>query len=105
MCPALRKHCQWHPRAVNPAAHLPINNARPLSYTTPAAGVTYQQRNDLPQGTILLDGQDIMVRDSTFSEMVFFGQASVILLNSNVDFDNVRLEQRLNLLSCSLHSS
>ena len=80
-----------------------INNVRPLSYTTPAAGATYQQRNDLPQGTILLDGQDIMIRDSTFSNMVFFGQGSIILLNSNVDFDNVRLEQRPCLLPCSLH--
>ena len=70
-----------------------------------AAGASYQQHNDLPQGTILLDGQDIMVRDSTFSNMVFFGQGSVILLNSIVDFENVRLEQRHCLLSCSLHGS
>ena len=83
-----------------------INLARPLSCTIPAAaGTTYQQRNDLPEGTILLDGQDIMIRDSTFSNMVFLGQGSIILLNSNVDFDNVRLGQRSCLLPCSLHSS
>lgn len=56
-----------------------------------SAGITYVRRNDLPQGTILFDSQTLNVVDSTFEQLAAFGQASLILTNSNVFFSNVTM--------------
>ena len=54
-----------------------------------AAGFTYSRRNDLPEGTILIENMNMTIIDSSFTNLAAFGQASVILLNSIVYFDNV----------------
>lgn len=56
------------------------------------AGVKYQQRNDLSQGTILLQNADLAIVNSTFNNLAFFGQSSLILVGSTVDFDNVTFQ-------------
>ena len=72
-------------------------HVRILLCTTPSsqmllsAGITYVRRNDLPQGTILFDSQTLNVVDSTFEQLAAFGQASLILTNSNVFFSNVTM--------------
>ncbi len=53
------------------------------------AGFTYSRRNDLPEATILIENMNMTIIDSTFSNLAAFGQASVILINSAVYFDNV----------------
>lgn len=56
------------------------------------AGITYTRRNDLPQGTILIQDQTLNIVDSTFRNLAAFGQASLILTNSNVFFSNVTFD-------------
>ena len=56
------------------------------------AGINYVRRNDLPEGTILFEDQTLNVVDSTFEDLAAFGQASLILLNSNVFFSNVTFQ-------------
>lgn len=56
------------------------------------AGISYVRRNDLPEGTILFEDQTLNVVDSTFEDLAAFGQASLILLNSNVFFSNVTFQ-------------
>ena len=53
-----------------------------------AAGFQYVRRNDLPQGTISISNQNLTIMDSTFTNLAAFGQASIILTNSAVVFDN-----------------
>lgn len=56
------------------------------------AGIDYDRRNDLPEGTIRFVDQTLNVVDSTFEQLAAFGQASLILLNSNVFFSNVTFD-------------
>ena len=56
------------------------------------AGFTYRRRNDLPQGTILIENQNMIIKNSTFRKLAAFGQASVILINSQVYFDTVTFD-------------
>ena len=60
-----------------------LENLRDLS-----AGFQYVRRNDLPQGTISISNQNLTIKDSTFTNLAAFGQASVILTNSVVTFTN-----------------
>ena len=53
------------------------------------AGFEYSRRNDLPQGTISISNQNLTIVDSSFTNLAAFGQASIILQNSAVVFDNV----------------
>lgn len=53
------------------------------------AGFQYSRRNDLPQGTISISNQNLTIVDSSFTNLAAFGQASIILQNSAVVFDNV----------------
>lgn len=54
-----------------------------------SAGITYVRRNDLPEGTLLVENMNMTITDSTFRNLAAFGQASIILLNSQVFFNNV----------------
>lgn len=53
-----------------------------------ATGFQYVRRNDLPQGTISITNQNLTIIDSSFTNLAAFGQASIILQNSAVIFDN-----------------
>lgn len=56
------------------------------------AGINYIRRNDLPEGTIQFEDLTLNVVDSTFRSLAAFGQASLILLNSNVFLSNVTFD-------------
>lgn len=62
---------------------------QPLSLHICTAGFHYSRRNDLPQGTISISNQNLTIVDSSFTNLAAFGQASIILQNSAVVFDNV----------------
>ena len=60
-----------------------------ISFVT---GFQYSRRNDLPQGTISISNQNLTIVDSSFTNLAAFGQASIILQNSAVVFDNVTFD-------------
>ena len=52
-------------------------------------GVNYNLDNSLPQGVMYLDGVSAIIENSLFSNLVEYGQGSIILQDSNIAFENV----------------